>query len=225
MNRSQALRSFCLMLLLGLAVPKAEAGIPIAELIRQGVKRVIIAVDLKIQRMQNETIWLQQAQQEMENILSKTKLEEISTWSSRQKELYSDYYAGFWKVKQGIANFQRVREIIATQQLLLTTYGKTWNLLVKEGQFSPNELALIEERFSGILNESLLHIAALTGVLKNLTFQLSDGERLEQIHLLDRKMQDNYQDLVRLSIQLESLNQQRMYLKSDQRNLQNLFQP
>src|SRR5688572_10980502 len=51
--------------------------VPILEVIKQGVVKVIRAVDLKIQRLQNETIWLQHAQKVMENTLSKLKLEEI----------------------------------------------------------------------------------------------------------------------------------------------------
>jgi hypothetical protein len=215
---------FCtLLILLLLCIPKAEAAIPIAEIIRQGVKRVIVAVDLKIQRLQNETIWLQQAQQELENILSKVKLEEIASWSDKQKELYADYYEGFWKVKQTISNFQRVREIVETQKSLMSAYQNTWNLLVREGNFSLAELSLIENRFSGILQESLRNLADLGEILKEMTLQLSDGERLEIIHGLDAKVQKNYQDLLRLSMQLESLNQQRKSQKTDQQQLQNLF--
>jgi hypothetical protein len=215
---------FCtLLILLMLWIPKAEAAIPIAEIIRQGVKRVIVAVDLKIQRLQNETIWLQQAQQELENILSKVKLEEIAAWSDKQKELYADYYEGFWKVKQTINNFQRVREIVETQKSLMSVYHNTWSLLVREGNFSLAELSLIENRFFGILQESLRNLADLGEILKEMTFQLSDGERLEIIHGLDAKVQKNYQDLLRLSMQLESLNQQRKNQKTDQQQLQNLF--
>jgi hypothetical protein len=214
---------YALLISLLLWIPKAEAAIPIAEIIRQGIKRVIVAVDLKIQRLQNETIWLQQAQQELENMLSKVKLEEIAAWSDKQKELYADYYEGFWKVKQTISNFQRVREIVETQKSLMIVYQNTWNLLVREGNFSLAELSLIENRFSGILQESLRNLADLGEILKEMTFQLSDGERLEIIHGLDAKVQKNYQDLLRLSMQLESLNQQRKSQKTDQQHIQNLF--
>ncbi len=37
----------------------ATAQIAVVEVIKAGVKKVIKAVDLKIQRLQNETIWLQ----------------------------------------------------------------------------------------------------------------------------------------------------------------------
>ena len=75
------------------SLPKgANAQIAVLEVIKAGVKKVIRAVDLKVQRLQNETIWLQNAQKVLENQLSKLKLTEIADWTERQKELYSDYY-------------------------------------------------------------------------------------------------------------------------------------
>src|SRR5688572_15361869 len=90
-----------------------KAQIPVLEIIKQGVKKVIIAVDLKIQRLQNKTIWLQNAQKTLENKLSKLKLTEISDWANKQKELYANYFDELWKVKTAIVNYQRVRRIIA----------------------------------------------------------------------------------------------------------------
>ena len=48
--------------LIGTPVQEAKAVIPILEIIRQAVIWVIKAVDLMIQRLQNKTIWLQNAQ-------------------------------------------------------------------------------------------------------------------------------------------------------------------
>lgn len=70
----------------------ANAQIAVLEVIKAGVKKVIKAVDLKVQRLQNETIWLQNAQKVLENQLSKLKLTEIADWTEKQKELYKNYY-------------------------------------------------------------------------------------------------------------------------------------
>jgi transcriptional regulator len=66
--------SLCCMLM---PIQETEAQIPVLEIIRQGIKKVIIAVDLKIQRLQNKTIWLQNAQKTIENAMSKLRLDEI----------------------------------------------------------------------------------------------------------------------------------------------------
>src|SRR5438045_2332492 len=69
------LLALCFMVL---PVQNANAQIPIMEIIKQAITKVIVAVDLKIQRLQNKTIWLQNAQKVLENKMSELKLTEIS---------------------------------------------------------------------------------------------------------------------------------------------------
>ena len=77
---------------MALPVQQVQAQTAIAEIIKAGIKKVIKAVDLKIQRLQNKTIWLQNAQKTLENALSKLKLDEIANWTEKQKEQYRKYY-------------------------------------------------------------------------------------------------------------------------------------
>lgn len=211
-----------LFLLVGICQP-SQAAIPIAEIIRQGVVKIIVAVDLKIQRLQNETIGLQQVQQKMENVLSKTRLEEISSWSQRQKELYENYYEGLWKVKNVLSQYQRIRDISQTQADMLRAYQKTWNLLNSSGQFSLDELNLIQSRYGAILQSSVRNLGQLTELVKSFSFQISDGERLERIHLLDEEMNKNFRDLLGMNLQLESLNRQRTAWIQEGKTIQNLL--
>lgn len=211
-----------LFFLMGIYYP-GQAAIPIAEVIRQGVKKIIVAVDLKVQRLQNETIALQQVQQKMENLLSESKLAEISFWSQRQKELYGDYYGGLWKVKNVLSQFQRIRDISHTQEEMLRAYQKTWNLLVSSGRFSADELRLIQSRYGVTLQSSVKNLGQLTELVKSFSFQISDAERLERIHLLDREMNRNFRDLLGLNLQLEAVNRQRNAWIQEGKTLQNLL--
>src|ERR1700730_56357 len=81
---------------------------PISEIIKQGIIKVIKAVDLEIQRLQNKTIWLQNAQKAIENEMSKLKLDEISGWVEKQRKLYADYFDELSKVKEVIATYHSV---------------------------------------------------------------------------------------------------------------------
>src|SRR5688500_16112850 len=87
----------------------------VAQAIAEGIKKVIRAIDLKIQRWQNETIWLQNAQKTIENAMSKLRLDEISDWVERQRKLYDDYFEELWKVKTVITYYHRVKDIIDKQ--------------------------------------------------------------------------------------------------------------
>lgn len=77
---------------------QAKAQDP-TEIIKEGVKKVIRAVDLQIQRIQTKTIWLQEAQKTLENAMQKLHLDEITDWVQKQKDLYSEYFDELWKVK------------------------------------------------------------------------------------------------------------------------------
>src|SRR5215207_7845865 len=97
----------------GTIVPEQNlrAQIPIIDIIKAGIKKVIKAVDLQIQRQQNKIIWLQNAQKALENAMSKTKLNEISTWVEKQRTLYKDYFEELQKVKTIISYYKRIKEI------------------------------------------------------------------------------------------------------------------
>ena len=81
---------FAGIVIIGSIVPssKVKAQDPISIIIKQAIVKVIKAVDLKIQRLQTKTIWLQNAQKVVENTMSKLKLDDITDWVSKQKELY-----------------------------------------------------------------------------------------------------------------------------------------
>ena len=60
------MKKVLIILFLALSI-NSKAQFPIAEIIKQAIKKVIVAVDLKIQKLQNKTIWLQNAQKAVEN--------------------------------------------------------------------------------------------------------------------------------------------------------------
>ena len=90
---------------------QANAQIPIVSIITSAIKKVIVAIDLKVQQMQNKTLWLQNAQKELETKMSQLQLNDISDWANKQKKLYSDYYQELQKVKSVISTYQQVKDI------------------------------------------------------------------------------------------------------------------
>ncbi len=107
-----------------LPLNKINAQDPITLIIKQGIIKVIKAVDLKIQRLQNQTIWLQNAQKVVENTMSKVKLDEITNWVEKQRTLYKDYFDELWKVKSTISYYHRIREITEKQVRIVEEYKR-----------------------------------------------------------------------------------------------------
>jgi hypothetical protein len=178
-----------------LPIKRADAQIPILEIIRQGVKKVILAIDLKVQRLQNKTIWLQNAQKTLENTMSKLKLDEITDWVDKQRKLYADYFEELRQVKTVLAYYQRVREILKRQVQIVGEYKAAWALFRKDQNFTPEELDYMYKVYNGILEESLKSIDQLFLVVNAFTTQMSDAKRLEIINAAADGMEQSYLDL------------------------------
>lgn len=178
------------------SVPKgASAQIAVLEVIKAGVKKVIKAVDLKVQRLQNETIWLQNAQKVLENQLSKLKLTEIADWTERQRKLYAEYYEELWKVKAAISYYRQVKSLTEKQVEIVNEYKWAWGLFSKDKHFSVEELEKMGLVYSGILEESLKNLDQILLVVNAFKTQMSDGARLEIIYKAGEQLEDNLRDL------------------------------
>jgi hypothetical protein len=180
------------------ALPQgANAQVAVLEVIKAGVKKVIKAVDLKVQRLQNQTIWLQNAQKVLENQLSKLKLTEITDWTEKQKNLYSEYYEELWKFKSTIAYYKRIKDLTTKQVAIVDEYKWAWGLFNKDKHFRPEELEQMEKVYKGILDESIKNLDMIILVVNSFKTQMTDAKRLELINDAVNKMDGNYSDLKR----------------------------
>jgi hypothetical protein len=174
---------------------RVDAAIPIAKIIQEGVKKVIKAVDLMIQRLQNKTIWLQNAQKVLENKLNELKLTEIAEWTEKHRKLYQDYYEELWKVKNTIAMYQRVRQVMDKQVRILDEYRRCWNIVQNDDHFTKSELEYMYKVYSGIMEESVKNLDQILIVVNSFKTQMSDGKRLEIIEEAADQIDQNYFDL------------------------------
>lgn len=205
------------LLLIGTPARPAEtvAAFPIIGLIKEAVKKIILAIDLRIQKLQNKTIWLQNAQKKLENTLSKLKLDEISKWTQKQKDLYKNYYDELTRVKSIITYYQRIRDITQKQVRLVNEYERAWGLFQQDDHFNVGELDYMQKVYSGILNESMKNIDQIFLVLGSFTTQMSDAKRLEIINAAADQIDANYDDLSVFNRQNILLSLQRAKTKND----------
>ncbi|MEO7978877.1 conjugal transfer protein TraI [Flavobacterium sp.] len=213
----------CFLLISTPARPTTVAAIPILEIVKAVAKKVIKAIDLRIQKLQNKTIWLQNAQKKIENILSKLKLDEISDWTQKQKELYRNYYEELAKVKSIITYYQRIKDISEKQVRLVNEYERAWNLFQKDAHFNSSELDYMQSVYSGILNESLKNIDQIFLVLDSFTTQMSDAKRLEIINAAADQIDANYDDLTLFNRQNILLSLQRAKTEHDVKSVKQFY--
>lgn len=206
------------------ALPRgASAQLAIAEVIKAGIKKVVKAVDLKVQRLQNETIWLQNAQKVIENALNKLKLGEISDWTNRQRELYAGYYDELVRVKSVIVAYKRVRDLVGTQGAILQEYKWAWALFKKDKHFSAGELLHMEEVYEGILKESIANLDQVFAVVSSFSTSMSDAKRLELINGAAAKIEGNFSDLKAFNDQCIVMSIQRSKSVLETRQLKEVY--
>lgn len=208
---------FVSFVLIGTMAPinEALAQDPITLIIKEGIKKVIKAVDLQIQRQQNKVIWLQNAQKTLENTMSKARLNEITDWVDKQKTLYKDYYEELQKVKAIISYYKRVKEITIKQVHLVEEYKRSWGLFKQDTHFTADELTYIGRVYSGILDESVKSLDQISMVINSFQTQMSDAKRLDIINAAADQIDENYNDLKAFNQQGMLLSLQRAKAKND----------
>lgn len=206
-----------------LPVQETKAQIPIAEIIKAAVTKVIKAVDLKIQRLQNKTIWLQNAQKTLENEMSQLKLDEIKDWVEKQRKLYDDYFQELWKVKAALAYYQRVKDIIQRQVQMVNEYKAAWALFRQDKNFTTEELDFMYNIYTGMLDESLKNIDQLFLVANAFATQMSDAKRLEIINTVSDNMEHQFMDLKQFNNQNKMISLQRASEKGEIEYVKRLY--
>lgn len=186
-------------------------------------KRVIKAIDLQVQRIQNKTIALQNAQQAVENALHKLKLDEITQWATKQKELYQTFYDELWRVKSAIAYYKRVKEIVQKQIDLVGEYKRAYALFKQDSHFTADELDYIGKVYNGILSESIKNLDQLQLVLSAFAVQMDDAKRLEILETAADKIEENATDLKRFNNSNVILSLQRAKDEMELRQVESLY--
>jgi hypothetical protein len=180
---------------------EATAQTPFAEIIKQGIKKIIKAIDLMIQRIQNKTIWLQNAQKVLENKLSQLKLAEIAHWSEKQQTQYKEYFESLQKVKVAISTFKRVRIILDRQKQMIQECTFMRSMIQQDNHFTRQEIEFMLRVYTGIAEESIHNLEQLLLVINAFKVQLSDGKRLELINKAGDSIDKTYTDLQQFNAQ------------------------
>lgn len=210
---------------LTLSPQPSQAAVPLAilEIIKAGVKKVIVAIDLKIQREQNKVLWMQNAQKVLENTLTKLKLEQIADWTEKQRDLYQKYFNELQTVKSAISGFQRVKDISQKQALIVSEYKKVWAVIQQDGHFTISEKEYMARVYAGILATTVENLDQMALLVKSFTLQMSEGERLALINETANRVDQNYQDLIAFNLSNGQLSIQRAANTKELEQILNLY--
>jgi hypothetical protein len=198
-----------IVLCFGLTIaPTQKSHAIVWTIVKKALVAAIKAMDLAVQRLQNKTIWLQNAQKTLENTLSRLKLDEISEWTDKQKEQYAKYFDELKKVKEAITGYKKVKEIMQKQVRIVDEYKSAFAIFRQDKNFTPQEVEYMVMVYTGIIDESIKSLDQLFLVINSYSTQMSDGKRLDVINGVAGFIDENLNDLrefnqqnIRLSIQ------------------------
>ncbi|WP_255486949.1 conjugal transfer protein TraI [Mucilaginibacter sp. SP1R1] len=202
---------------------RSEAQIPVVGLFTSAIKKVITAIDLKVQQLQNQTITLQNAEQQLENSLSLGKLNDISGWLGKEKVLYQNYYRELAQIKVIISDYDEVKKIIVQQKQLLSEYQQANALFHQDKHFSAEELSYMSNVYDGILQESLRNLNDVMMAVNAFSTQMDDAERMLRIHKVSSGMQTNLDHLRQFNQQNVTMSLARAKDEQDRRSVRQLY--
>ncbi|HZK65199.1 MAG TPA: conjugal transfer protein TraI [Puia sp.] len=202
-------------ILLGAIPVRTNAQFAIADIIKLVLTKVINAIDLAVQQVQNKTIVLQNAQKELENTMSELQLNDIADWVEKQRKLYAAYYQELWEVKQVISDYDKVKSIVQMQSRIVSEYNQANSLFSQDKHFTASELNHMGQVYAGILNASLQNLNQALLVVNALVTQMDDAGRMKIIDQASAGMQKNYNDLKQFNQQNVQLSLQRTQGKGD----------
>ena len=206
-----------------LTIAPTQRSYAIWGIVTAAVKKVVKAMDIQVQRLQNRTIALQNAQKALENVMSKLRLEEISDWTERQKVLYQDYFAELWKVKSAIAYYRRISDIVQLQAAIVQEYRRAFSLLRQDRHFTPDEIDHIYTVYSNIIAESLKNVEDVLAVANSFTVQMNDAERLKIIDDAALRVEGHYSTLRRFTRRTVGISLERATTVRDAEKIKELY--
>ncbi|MDH7459864.1 conjugal transfer protein TraI [Chitinophagaceae bacterium 26-R-25] len=192
-----------------IVMPTQQSHAFIWEIVRQAIIAAIKAADLAVQRLQNKTIWLQTVQKNLENVLSKVKLDEITDWTKKHKEQYQQYFDELKQIKDAISTYRKVKEIIEKQKQLVDEYKVAFNRFKQDMHFTTGEITYMAQVYTGIMDHSVDNLDQLFLVIDAFNTEMTDGRRLEIIGAVAIQVDDNLNDLRDFNRQCTRLSLQR----------------
>jgi hypothetical protein len=187
----------------------------IISIINAAVKKVIVATDLEVERMQTETIDEQNVEKAQENDMEQSELTGIAGWVEQQRELFAEYYQELREVKTALTTYEEVRAMIEKQAKIIAGYQQVYSVIQQDKHFSAAEVGQAYSVLAGIAAQSAQNIKQLTLVITSLLTQMDDAGRLRLIDETGGSIDRNYTDLAEFGQQNFLLSLQRAKDEND----------
>jgi conjugation system TraG family ATPase len=211
------------MVLGTILLPNGGAKAQLIDIAEEVVKEALEQADLKIQHLQTETLYLQNAEKTLENSMAGDLLDDITGWAQQEQELFSGYYKELWQVKSALTTYGKVGQLIERQAQLVAAYQRATTAAQRDTHFSAAELSEMLRVYSGILDASIRNTSQLALVIQSFVTQMDDAGRLRIIDETGAAIDRNYADLQQYTQQNTLLSLQRAKELGDIETVKTLY--
>lgn len=189
------MKKMCVVVLLVFLGIGGHAQIPILDIVTEAAEKVVMAIDLQVQQLENETLGLQEAQKALENQLVGSELTGIATWLEDQKDLYVGYYQELWEAKTAISGFERVAQMIKEEEQLVSQVKQLNAAMGQDRHLTAAEVTAMGNQLSGIVKATEQDIGRLEMAIQALVTQMSDADRLRIVDEAGDGIDQHYSDV------------------------------
>lgn len=214
-----------LLLVLFLLPQKHSNGqvLEVIDVINAAVKKAIEAADLEVQRLQTQTIALQDAEKALENSMAGDLLDDITSWVEQQEQLYGAYYQELWQVKSALSDYSKAATLIDRQAALVREEQRDWAAVQQDPHFTLTELEYIGNVYTGILKESARNVQQISLAIQSFVTQMDDAGRLAIIDETNRSIDGDFSGLRAFTQQNGLLSLQRARDENDVLTIKALY--
>lgn len=193
----------------GLLLPNGGAKAQLIDIGEEIIKEALETADLKLQRLQTQTLVFQNAEKSLENTMAGDLLDDITGWVQQQEQLFAEYYGELWQVKTALTAFSKVAQLIERQAQLVKEYQRMTSAVQQDPHFSAVEVKSMLTVYSGILNASVRNTEQLALVIQGSLTQMDDAGRLRIIDETAANIDHNYAALTQYNQENTLLSLQR----------------
>ena len=172
-----------------------KAQVPIISIVSQLAQKVVVAIDLTVQKQQTETIGLQNAEQDAQNSMEQDELSGIAGWLQQTKDLYAEYYNELWQIKNAIGTYERIKQMIAEEGQILAQFKQMSAALGSDKHLTAAEVTSMNSTLSGIVSASVNNINQLELVINAFVTQMADADRLAIVDGAESRIDKNFMDM------------------------------
>jgi hypothetical protein len=150
-------------------------------------------------------------------------LQTIGQIKNGEFTLHSAFYSSLKAVSPTVANMAEVAEIIALEASMISQFSQKLAGYRGSAWLQPAEVSYINEVFTGLVNNGLELMAALTNLTTAGELSMTDGERINRIQQMETDMQRQYRLAQAFTNQTDLLTMQRQQEGNDIETLKGIY--